>query len=132
MDAAAPKPKVLVIDDSQTIRLIIKSVFDRNGFDVALAYDGSDGVRQALMSPPNIVVLDIMMEGLHGFEVLKMLRASSNLQRTAIIIVSGRAFKPDVDRAMELGADSYVVKPFDQKEFFELAQGLMKERMSRP
>jgi DNA-binding response OmpR family regulator len=132
MDAPAPKPKVLVIDDSQTIRLIIKSVFDRNGFDVALAYDGSDGVRQALMSPPNIVVLDIMMEGLHGFEVLKMLRASSNLQRTAIIIVSGRAFKPDVDRAMELGADSYVVKPFDQKEFFELAQGLMKERMSRP
>ena len=107
-------------------------VFEREGFDVSLASDGSDGIRLALMSPPNIIILDIMMEGLHGFEVCKMLRANSSMQRTAIIIVSGKSYKPDIDRAMELGADSYVVKPFSPKELLKIAIEHMNERASQP
>jgi DNA-binding response OmpR family regulator len=132
MDANSTKPRVLIIDDSPTIQLIVRKIFEQNGFEVSLAGDGSEGVRQALMNPPNIIILDIMMEGLHGFEVCKMLRASSSLRRTAIIVVSGKSFKSDVDKAIELGADSYVVKPFSPKEFLDTAVELMKERMSRP
>jgi DNA-binding response OmpR family regulator len=132
MDTTSPKLKVLIIDDSATIRLIVKSVFEQNGFDVSLADDGSEGVRQALMNPPNIIILDIMMEGLHGFEVCKMLRANSSLRRTAIIIVSGKSFKSDIDQAIALGADTYVVKPFNPKEFLNIAIEHMKERMSQP
>jgi DNA-binding response OmpR family regulator len=84
------------------------------------------------MNPPNIIILDIMMEGLHGFEVCKMLRANSSLRRTAIIMISGKSYKPDIDKAMELGADSYVVKPFSPKELLEIAVKHMKERESRP
>jgi DNA-binding response OmpR family regulator len=84
------------------------------------------------MNPPNIVILDIMMEGLQGFEVCKMLRANSSMRRTAIIIISGKAYKPDIDRAMELGADSYVVKPFSPQEIFKIAIEHMNERASRP
>jgi len=131
MDGTAVKPTVLIIDDSPTIRLIVQSVFEPKGFVVSLATDGSEGLRQALLNPPNIIVLDIMMEGLHGFEVCKMLRANSNLRRTAIIIVSGKTFKPDIDKAMELGADAYVVKPFAPKEFLDIAIQCMNKRMSQ-
>ena len=131
MDTIAQKPKALIIDDDPTLRRLVQVVFEREGFDTSLASEGSEGVRLALMNPPNIIILDIMMEGLHGFEVCKMLRANSNMRQTAIIIVSGKSYKPDIDRAMELGADSYVVKPFSPKELLKIAIEHMNERASQ-
>ena len=131
MDATAQKPKVLIIDDSPTIRLIVKGVFERAGFDVSFASEGSEGIHLALMNPPNIIILDIMMEGLQGFEVCKMLRANSSMRRTAIIVISGKSYKPDIDKAIELGADSYVVKPFTPDEILKIAIEHMNERASR-
>ena len=128
----APKPKVLIIDDDPSLRRLVQVVFDRDGFETFLANEGSEGIRLALTNPPNIIILDIMMEGLHGFEVCKMLRANSSLRRTAIIIISGKSYNPDIDKAMELGADSYVVKPFSPKDLLEIAVKHMKERESRP
>jgi DNA-binding response OmpR family regulator len=128
MDANVQKPKVLIIDDDPTLRRLVQVVFERDGFDVSLASEGSEGVRLALMNPPNIIILDIIMEGLHGFEVCKMLRANSSMRRTAIIMMSGKSYKPDIDRAMELGADSYVVKPFSPKELLKIAIEHMNER----
>ena len=132
MDEAEPKRKALIIDDDPSLRRLVQVVFEREGFDVSLAGEGSEGVRLALMNPPQIIILDIMMEGLHGFEVCKMLRANSSLRRTAIIIMSGKSYKPDIDKAIELGADSYVVKPFSPKELLKTAIEHMNERMSRP
>lgn len=132
MDMTAQKLKVLIIDDDPSLRRLVQVVFERDGFDTFLANEGSEGVRLALMNPPNIIILDIMMEGLHGFEVCKMLRTNSNLRRTAIIIISGKSYKPDIDKAMELGADSYVVKPFSPKELLEIAIQHMNKRMSQP
>ena len=131
MDATAPKSKVLIIDDNPIHRRLVQVVFERDGFDVSLASDGSEGVRMALMNPPNIIILDIMMEGLNGFEVCKMIRANSSMQRTAIIIISAKSFKPDIDKAMELGADSYVVKPFSPQEILKIAIEHMNERASQ-
>jgi len=131
MDVNTQKPRVLIIDDDPTLRRLEQVVFERDGFEVSLASDGSEGVRLALMNPPNIIILDIMMEGLHGFEVCKMLRANSSIRHTAIIITSGKSFKPDIDKAMELGADSYVVKPFSPKELLKIAIQYMHERASR-
>jgi DNA-binding response OmpR family regulator len=82
----------------------------------------------ALMNPPNIIILDLMMEGLHGYEVCKMLRANSSIRRTAIIIISGKSYKADIDKAMEFGADSYIVKPFSNKELLKVAIQHMNER----
>ena len=131
MDANAPKPRVLIIDDDPSLRRLVQVVFERDGFDVSLASEGSEGVRLALMNPPNIIILDIMMEGLHGFEVCKMLRANSSMRRTAIIFISGKSYKPDIDKAMELGADSYIVKPFSPKELLKVAIQHMHERVNQ-
>jgi DNA-binding response OmpR family regulator len=133
MDAtAAPKPKVLIIDDDATHRRLAQVIFERNGFDVSIAHDGSEGVRQALIKPPAVVILDLMMEGLHGFEVCKMLRANSNMRHTAIIVTSGKSYKTDVDKAIQLGADAYIVKPFLPKELLEIATLYMNLRASQP
>ena len=132
METAEPRPKVLIIDDSPTIRLIVKGAFQREGFDVSFASEGSEGVHLALMNPPNIVILDIMMEGLHGFEVCRMLRANSSMKHTAIIIISGKSYKSDIDRAMELGADSYLVKPFSPEEILKVALEHMNKRANLP
>jgi two-component system alkaline phosphatase synthesis response regulator PhoP len=131
MDIPAPKPKALIIDDSPTIRLIVQGVFEREGFDVSFASEGSEGVRLALMDPPNVIILDIMMEGLYGFEVCMMLRSTSSMRRTAIIIISGKSYKLDIDRAMELGADSYVVIPFSPEEILKIATEHIKKRASQ-
>ena len=132
MDATTPKRKVLIIDDDPSLRRLVQVVFERDGFDVSLAGECSEGVRLALINPPHIIILDIMMEGLHGFEVCKMLRANSSMQHTAIIVISGKSYKSDIDKAMELGADSYVIKPFSPKELLEIAIQHMNERVSRP
>jgi len=126
MDTTAPKRKVLIIEDELIIQRLVRVVFERDGFEVFLANDGSEGIRLALTNPPHI------MEGLNGFEVCKMLRANSSLRRTAIIIVSARSFKPDIDKAMELGADSYVVKPFSPQDLLTIAVQHMNVRASRP
>jgi len=127
----ATKPKVLIVDNDPTLRRLLQIVFEREGFEVSLASEGSEGVHMALMNPPRIIILDIIMEGLHGFEVCRMLRANSSMRRTAIIIISGKAYKQDIDRAMELGADSYLVKPFSPKELFKIAVEHMNERASQ-
>jgi DNA-binding response OmpR family regulator len=132
MDATTPKRKVLIIDDDPSLRRLVQVVFERDGFDVSLAGEGSEGIRLALINPPHIIILDIMMEGLHGFEVCKMLRANSSMQHTAIIVISGKSYKSDIDKAMELGADSYVIKPFSPKELLEIAIQHMNERVSQP
>ena len=131
MDAIATKLKVLIIDNDPTLRRLLQIVFEREGFEVALASEGSEGVHLALMNPPHIIILDIIMEGLHGFEVCKMLRANSSMRRTAIIVISGKAYKQDIDRAMELGVDLYVVKPLSPKEFLKIAIEQMNERASQ-
>jgi len=132
MDNTDLKPKVLIIDDDPSYRRLAQVAFERGRFEVAIANDGSEGVRQALIKPPNVIILDLMMEGLHGFEVCKMLRANSNLRRTAIIVTSGKSYKADIDKAIQLGADSYIVKPFLPKELLEVAIKHMNKRAGMP
>jgi DNA-binding response OmpR family regulator len=132
VDTTAPKPKALIIDDDASHRRLAQVVFERGGFEVSIAHEGSEGIRQAIMKPPNVIILDIMMEGLHGFEVCKMLRGNSALRRTAIIVTSGKSYRADIDKAMQLGADAYMVKPFLPKELLEIAIQFMNIRASQP
>jgi DNA-binding response OmpR family regulator len=124
------KPKVLIIDDDASHRRLAQVVFERAGFEVLTAQEGGEGIHQALVKIPQIIVLDIMMEGLHGFEVCRMLRSNSSLHKTAVIITSGKSFKPDIDKAMQLGADAYLIKPFMPKELLDIAVKYMNKRAS--
>ena len=132
MDMPSQKPKVLIIDDDPSLRRLVQVIFERDGFQTILAREGSEGIQRAFMEQPSIIVLDIMMEGLHGYEVCKLLRANVSLNHTAIIIISGKSYKPDIDKALELGADSYIIKPFSPKELLKEALDHMHKRASQP
>lgn len=90
--------------------------FDRAGYTVFSADNGIDGLKLAEEKIPDVTLLDINMPGMHGFEVCKKMRENPKLSKTLIIITSARSYKPDIDKAYELGADEYVVKPSGLKD----------------
>jgi two-component system sensor histidine kinase/response regulator len=104
---------LLVIDNDEGVRYLLATYFNDKGFDVVTAVDGLDGVNQALRHRPEVIICDIVMPQMHGFEVLETLHGHRDLAETIIIVVSAKAYKPDRDRALEMGADAYFVKPFD-------------------
>ena len=106
--------KVLVVDDEPQNRKAMRIGLERNDCKVILAENGEEALAQAASQSPDLVVLDLSMPGMDGFEVCRRLRAWSSVP---IIILSVRESEDDKVRALELGADDYVTKPFGIREF---------------
>ncbi|MBI3005874.1 MAG: response regulator [Ignavibacteriales bacterium] len=113
MSSPDKRKKLLVVDDEELVRKMVSLWFEKEGFSVISAENGTEGLRLAIQEKPDVVLLDIMMPGLHGFEVCKRIREQPSLAKTVIIMTSARSYKPDLDKAKELGANDYVVKPSD-------------------
>jgi DNA-binding response OmpR family regulator len=120
MTIPSPKKKLLVVDDEELIRKMVMLWFEREGFSVTEADNGTDGLRLALEQKPDVVLLDIMMPGLHGFEVCKKIRENPEMAKTIIIMTSARSYKPDIDKAHMLGANDYVIKPSDSGDLLKI------------
>jgi DNA-binding response OmpR family regulator len=104
---------VLVVDDDPVILKLLEVNFEMEGFQVVRAADGFEGLERARAVLPDIVVLDVMMPRMTGYEVAKALRENAETAHIPIIFVTARAQSSDVERGMELGVDDYVTKPFD-------------------
>ncbi len=111
---------VLVIDNDREIVDLLSFFFEEHGFVVDSAVDGHTGVALAQLRKPDVVICDIIMDRMHGFEVIQKLRARPELADTLVIMVSAKAYKPDMDRAKALGADHFVVKPFRCDDLLKL------------
>jgi two-component system alkaline phosphatase synthesis response regulator PhoP len=122
------KPKVLIVDDEDFFRKMIVLGFERNGFTVFQADNGEDAVNIARAEVPDLILLDLVMPKLLGFEVCQLLRKDVRFSKTAIIIMSAKSYKPDMDKAAELGADAYVVKPFELNDLLKTASDNMNKR----
>ena len=122
------KPKVLIVDDEDFFRRLVATRFEREGFSVLQADNGEDAVKIASTELPDLVLLDLVMPRLLGFEVCQMLRQDQRFASTAIIIMSAKSYKPDIDKATELGADAYVVKPFEFSDLMKIARDQMNKR----
>jgi two-component system alkaline phosphatase synthesis response regulator PhoP len=120
--------KVLLVDDEDFLRSFYSHYFANKGFTVFEADNGLDGVSVAEAERPNLIILDLIMPGMNGFGVCKQLRENSSFDKTTIIITSSKSYKPDIDKALELGADAYVVKPVEFDELFKIATEKMKQR----
>jgi DNA-binding response OmpR family regulator len=122
------KPKVLIVDDEDFFRTIVANGFEREGYFVLQADNGEDAVEVASAELPDLILLDLVMPRLLGFEVCQMLRKDQRFAHTAIIIMSAKSYKPDMDKAAELGADAYVVKPFEFNDLITVARDNMNKR----
>ncbi len=105
---------ILVVDDEPHIREIVGSYLAREGYAVTYAADGDSALALASDSPPDLIVLDVMLPGRSGFDVLRELRASGN--PAAVILLTARDDVIDRVAGLEIGADDYVTKPFEPRE----------------
>lgn len=113
---------LLVIDNDEALVEVESLYFSDQGYTVYTAFDGDVGVKLALEHKPSAIVCDMIMGEMHGFEVLRTLRAHPDMKQTVVIMTSAKAYKPDIDRARELGATDYVVKPFRTDELLALIE----------
>ncbi|GIK65343.1 MAG: DNA-binding response regulator [Chloroflexi bacterium] len=105
--------KILVIDDEETTVQLISILLERRGYEVIKAYRAEDGLRKAYRNHPDLVLLDIMMPNMDGWEVCRRLRELSDVP---IIFLTARSEIKDVVKGLEMGADDYIVKPYDNDE----------------
>ncbi len=114
------KPVVLVVDDEENIRFLIESGLQLAGLDTISAVDGRDGLAQVQQHRPDLIVLDVMMPELDGFEVLARLRDAGN--KTPVIFLTARDATQDRVRGLTEGGDDYMVKPFAIAELIARVQ----------
>ena len=125
---ADPRGPVLIVDDSRSVRLTIEFVLSRAGFATLTAADGEDGLAAARRERPPVVLLDVEMPKLDGFEVCRRIRADPTLAATYVVMLTANGQQEDEARALAAGADRYVTKPFDDDAVVEL----LTELLGRP
>ena len=113
MPSTASPPRILVVEDDRTVSEVVTRYLEREGFMVEVAYDGAVALERALADPPELVVLDVMIPSLDGFEVCRRLRATAPVP---VIMLTARGEEADRIVGLELGADDYVSKPFSPRE----------------
>ena len=116
-------PTILVVDDAPTIVETLAYMFRREGYRVLTAEDGAAALRVAYADRPDLIILDLMLPGLSGFEVCRILRR--DLQ-TPILILSARTEEGDKVQGLDLGADGYLTKPFSLRELLARTRALLR------
>lgn len=117
MSYTGPVRRVLVVDDDGEMRQLIQLILAER-YELAFAEDGARGLDEIRRLRPDLVVLDLLMPRMHGFEVCQRVRADPELKGTKILISSSKSYQHDVRTAVEeTGADGYIVKPFEIGEF---------------
>lgn len=122
--------KILIVDDEPNLVKLLKSILEGNGYDVIVACDGQDGLDKTYQEKPDLIILDVMLPKMDGYEVCKMLRSDAQSRDIPIIMLTGRTEAQDIRMGMDLGAVSYVQKPFNPDMLLGIIQGLAGARKS--
>ena len=117
------KPNILVVDDDPNISRLEQLYLEKEGWEVRTAADGKAAVEEFKRLPPDLILLDVMLPGMDGYEVLKVVRKSGNIP---VIMVTAKGETFDKVLGLELGADDYIVKPFDGKEMTARVKAVLR------
>ena len=109
-------PRILIVDDEPLIRAGLKALLNREGYDLQFAEDGFEGLEMAFKGNPDVILLDVMMPGMDGFEFCKKIRKSKDLSDVPVVFISALDDKEARLKGFEAGADEYLAKPFDGRE----------------
>jgi len=119
---------IMVVDDSVTVRKVTTRFLEREGFNVITAKDGVDALRVLQDEIPDLMLLDIEMPRMDGFEVAKNIRTTSRWKHLPIIMITSRTGDKHRDRAMELGVNDYMGKPYQEEALLEGINKLLSEQ----
>lgn len=121
------KKKILVVDDERDILTLMRGRLELSGYEVIEAADGSEGLEKARKEKPDLVILDIMLPKMDGFQVCRMLKFDSEYSSIPVMLFSARAGEHDKEAGEEAGADAYLVKPFDSSTMLAKVKELLKD-----
>lgn len=119
--------KVLVVDDEPNIVLSLEFLMQQAGFEVETAEDGATALAKVEAAPPDLILLDISLPGISGFDVLEQLRQEPLYARLPIIMLTAHGREVEKEKGLALGADDYVTKPFSTQALVEKVQALLAE-----
>ncbi len=124
--------RVLIVEDEPDIRELVVHHLKREGYQVSVAASGEEALRQVQASPPDLVLLDLMMPAMNGLEVCRRLRQDPATASLPIVMLTAKGDEVDRVLGLELGADDYVVKPFSPKELLARVRAVLRRSLPAP
>ena len=118
-------PRILVADDEPALLRLLEFVLWRRGFIIQGVTNGNAAIEVLKTESPDLVILDVMMPGLDGYEVLTFIRETPRLEGLPVVMLTARAQLDDIQRGLTLGADAYLAKPFDPEELLSVVESLL-------
>jgi len=117
---------VLIIDDEEDLIELVRYNLEKEGFEVVGAGDGESGLSKAVKTKPDVIIIDLMLPGIDGLEVCRLLRSRSETSRIPLIMLTARSDESDRVVGLELGADDYITKPFSPRELAARVKALLR------
>jgi DNA-binding response OmpR family regulator len=121
-------PTILVADDEEDLRELVSYRLSRSGYEVVEAVDGQEALELATERTPDLMVLDVMMPRLDGYELTRRVREEDSLRSVPVILLTARSQETDVSRGFEVGADDYLKKPFNPDELVARVRAVLGRR----
>jgi two-component system phosphate regulon response regulator PhoB len=127
-----PRQTILVIEDEPDIQELVRYNLAKAGFEVRCADTGEDGLAEATAQVPDLILLDLMLPGIDGFEVCRTLRGEARTSAVPVVILTARGEESDIVTGLELGADDYIVKPFSPRVLAARVNAVLRRRSAVP
>jgi two-component system cell cycle response regulator DivK len=119
--------RILIIEDQEDLRGVLRDLLTTSGYAIAEAADGREGVAKAQSERPDLILMDIQLPVLDGYEATRLIKADANLAAIPVIAVSSFAMKGDEEKARAAGCDHYVTKPYSPLQLLRTIKGFLGE-----
>jgi len=121
------RKRILLADDEEDIKTVVTMFLESQGYEVVTAYDGLDTLEKVRSEKPDLILLDIMMPVLDGYEVCKRLKEDEQTAHIPILILSAAAHAESVKRGLKAGAQDYIIKPFEPEKLHEKIEQVLAD-----
>ena len=119
--------KILLVDDSETVLQMEQMILAKSSYELILARDGEEGVAKALATQPDLILMDVVMPKMNGFEAVKQLRENAKTRSVPIVMVTSKAEAESMETGYQTGCSDYIIKPIDQLELVTKVKNLLGE-----
>lgn len=129
--ATGQRKKIFILDDEEPIILLLKTILNVYGYDGCESSTPQEALNRVIQEKPDLVILDIAMPEMDGYQVCRQLKANPETQRIPVVMITALALEQDRKMAMEAGADGFILKPFDPRDVVAEIQRLTREPKAR-
>ncbi|MFA5143227.1 MAG: response regulator [Candidatus Omnitrophota bacterium] len=122
------KAKILIVDDERDFVRLLAERFETRGFDIIKAFNGAEALEKAHLENPDIIVLDLMMPVMNGYDACRKLKIDDNLKNIPVVMLTGKFEPSDIEFGKEVGADAYLTKPVEMEMLQHKVDALLRMR----